>query len=65
MARMRQRVHYAIVSGGLDQATCERMKMRHFATLQAAVDWALSAGGPQARLSVIPYGAEIVPLLPD
>ena len=65
MARMRQRVRYAIVSGGLDQAICERMKMRHFATVQAAVDWALSATGQRARLSVIPYGAEIVPLAPE
>jgi len=65
MARMRQRVRYAIVSAGLDQAICERMKMRHFATVHAAVDWALSLTGQRARLSVIPYGAEIVPLVPE
>jgi nickel-dependent lactate racemase len=65
MARMRRRCRYAIVSEGIDQAMCDQMKMRRFATVQAAVDWALGETGPQARLSVIPYGAETVPLLPE
>lgn len=65
LARMRLRCRYAIVSDGLDAATCARMKVRHFEAVQAAVDWALAESGPAARLSVIPYGAETVPLLPD
>lgn len=65
LARMRLRCRYAIVSHGLDAQMCARMKVRHFAALRSAVDWALAESGPAARLSVIPYGAETVPLLPE
>jgi nickel-dependent lactate racemase len=65
LGRMRKRVRIAIVSDGLKAAVCEEMKMRHFATVQPAVDWALTQYGKDARLSVIPYGAEIFPLAPE
>jgi lactate racemase len=63
MSRMRQRTRFAIVSDGLTAAECQIMKYRHFSTTQEAVDWALALHGAQARLSVIPYGAEVFPII--
>lgn len=65
LARMRKRTRFAIVSEGLNAAQCEQMKMRIFTTTQQAVDWALAQHGLSARLSVIPYGAETFPLVPE
>lgn len=63
LARMRKRTRFAILSHGLNAAQCEQMKIRHFSTLQPAVDWALKQYGASARLSVIPYGAETLPVI--
>ncbi len=63
LARMRRRVRMAIVSDGLGPSDCHRMQMAHFATVQEAVDAALAHYGPQACVSVIPYGAEIFPVV--
>ena len=65
LGRMRRRVRVAIVSDGLDGSTCQRMKMRHFSSPQLAVDWALASHGSHARLSVIPFGAETLPLVTE
>jgi lactate racemase len=62
LARMRRRARYVIVSDGLTAAVCARMKMGHFSTAQAAVDAALAAYGPGATVSVIPHGAELLPI---
>ncbi len=61
LGRMRKRIRIAIVSEGLTPRVCWEMRMHHFATVQQAVDWALAAHGPRARLSVITFGAEIFP----
>ena len=63
VARMRRRTRFVIVSDGLDAATCARMKMEHFTSAQAAVDWALTLYGHDARLSPITHGAEIFPIV--
>lgn len=65
VARMRRRVRMAIVSDGLGPSACRRMQIAHFATAQEAVDWAVALYGPAARLSVIPYGAEIFPVVEE
>lgn len=65
LGRMRKRTRFAIVSDGLNATVCQQMKMHHFATTQQAVDWALASCGANARLSVIPYGAEIFPLMTE
>lgn len=63
VARMRQRVRLAIVSDGLDAATCRRMRMKHWASAQDAVDWALKVYGHAARVSTITHRAEIFPMV--
>jgi nickel-dependent lactate racemase len=63
LARMRRRVRMIIVSDGLGPTACRRMQMAHFATVQEALDAALATYGPQARVSVIPHGAEIFPMV--
>jgi nickel-dependent lactate racemase len=65
LGRMRKRTRFAIVSSGLNATVCQQMKMQHFAATQQAIDWALASHGENARLSVIPYGAEIFPLITE
>jgi nickel-dependent lactate racemase len=63
VAQMRRRTRFAIVSDGLSAATCRRMKMDHFISVQDAVDWTLKSYGPAAHVSVITHGAEIFPMV--
>ena len=65
LGRMRKRTRFAIVSDGLNTTVCQQMKMHHFVVMQQAIDWALASYGEHARLSVIPYGAEIFPLVTE
>lgn len=61
LARMRRRVRFGLVSDGLGPQEAAVMGYEYFDSVQDAVDAKLQEYGPDACVSVIPYGAEIVP----
>ncbi len=65
LVRMRQRISFALVSDGLSDKDAASMRFDYFSSVQEAVDSALRKYGSDARVSVIPYGAEILPYVAD
>jgi len=63
MARMRDRIQFALVSDGLTRDDAAAMGMAYYDSVQQALDACLRKYGPSARVSVVPYGAEILPLV--
>lgn len=54
-ARLTEKLHVSLVSGGLSEADVTRMRARKFATVDAAVQDALRRHGPATRISVITH----------
>jgi hypothetical protein len=63
VARIQQRIRLAIVSTGLKAADARLADMDHYSTLDQALHAALQRAGQHAQVAVLPYGAEIVPLI--
>jgi len=63
MARMRDRIRFALVSDGLTSDDAAAMGMAYYDSVQQALDASLESYAPTARVSVVPYGAEILPLV--
>jgi hypothetical protein len=61
--RIRQRHQIGIISGGLTPDQIRLARMVPFATPQEALDEAVQRHGPGARVTVLPYGGEVVPIL--
>jgi nickel-dependent lactate racemase len=61
IAKMRSRFSIWIVSDGLTPADAARMKCRHFADAQEALEAALRQHGGQAKAAVFPDGVSTVP----
>lgn len=61
IARMRDHVSFGLISDGLNSDAAAQMKMHYYDSVQEAVDDNLRKYGKDARVSVIPYGAELFP----
>ena len=61
--RIRQRLQIGIVSGGLTPDQIRLARMNPFATPQEALDEAVRRHGEGARVTVLPHGGDVVPIL--
>ncbi|HHW09529.1 MAG TPA: nickel-dependent lactate racemase [Firmicutes bacterium] len=62
VSRIRKRIHLALVSDGITREEAAKGKFAYFSSLQEAVTAALGRYGAEAKVGVIPLGAEIVPI---
>lgn len=63
--RIRKRIRIAIVSEGLTKDDVAEAGFMWFATIQEALRDALAHHGSTAKVSIIPFGAEILPIIDD
>jgi nickel-dependent lactate racemase len=64
VARIQHRIRLVIVSTGLQATDAHLAGMDHYPSLELALQDALRRAGANAQVAVLPYGAEIVPLVP-
>jgi len=62
-ARIRKRVRVALVSEGLSSRDATEAGFIKFSSVELALADALASHGPSARISVLPYGGEVYPMV--
>lgn len=62
-AQVKEREEVYFVSSGIAAAEAEKLGFRPFASVQAAVDAALAAKGPGARVTVLTHAPDMLPVI--
>ncbi len=62
-AQVKERETVYIVSGGIADAEAEKLGFTPFATVQAALDAALAAKGPGAKVTVLTHAPDMLPVV--
>lgn len=65
VARVRQRIMLALVSEGITHEDALRAGFYKYDTIECALEDAFARHGPSAKVSVLPYGAVVYPILPE
>jgi nickel-dependent lactate racemase len=65
VARVRQRIMLALVSEGISYKDAFRAGFQKYDTIECALEDAFAQHGSSAKVSVLPYGALVYPILPE
>ncbi len=63
IARIQRRIRLALVSEGIDAAESEKAGFIQYSSIDEALNAVLPQYGPTGKVSVLPYGAETVPMV--